>query len=443
MTQTHFRSPLTLAVRASLVGLVATSAGTFAQEVSIATQPAAGAQRYTIETKLDLATERTILRDGEELGGGAGGRGGFGGPSAQKATSRIVFDEGMQDGVTVRTYRGAAATVTAANRDGEDEATEIEGGYIDETLFILEDDRGMVITRGEIDGEELPRFAAMGMPQRTSLVGITPEGSMKVGDEFAFPAQFLSALEGLNHPVRPEMEGFPGGPGGFGGRGRNPEGGDDAAPRRPRGGDQGDGDQGDGGDGAGAGGRRPRGGADAEGGRPQRGGGDAAGARNAFRRMRGVPGNEVWQLIANTHLKGDVRGKLVAVENGIAKIEITAERSGEGSAEELGLQTMGGMFGGRGGRGGRGGQGAGGQGGGGFGGAEVESNAEVSVKLTGELWVDTKSHTVTRLALQGSTSSSIYTSMEMRESVIESDQASESEFAFTVEVAAAPGDGDK
>src|SRR5690606_13754795 len=165
----------------------------------------------------------------------AGGRGGFGGAGGETSSSqRVVFDEGREDGSTWRVYRTATAKVTSPGRDGEPVEREVEGGMIGERLYLVEDDRGLVVMRGAPDGEELPPFAARDLPARTDFAGILPDGPVTVGEDCELPPEFARALGSLVHPVRPAMTpgarrggdpeaGAPGrGQGGQAGRGGGP-----------------------------------------------------------------------------------------------------------------------------------------------------------------------------------------------------------------------------
>lgn len=362
--------------------------------------------RYTIESK--SATEREVLVDGavpEGRGRGMGGRG------PTKSESTVVFDEGQDGSSTWRVYRKAAAKVETQGRDGEPRTNEIEGGMIGERLHIVEDDRGVVIRRGDADGDELPRMLAMGVTPRTAFAGITPSEPVTVGEEFEMPATFVASLRSLMHPVRPAIDPERAGRGGE---------------RPPRGGDAGEGEgRGERGRGQGGRGQAGRGqggsGGDAAGGeRGQRGARDAAGR---FGGMRGMMGSvdTTLPLVASSSLKGKIVGKVVEVQDGIAKVELRGTREGDGAIPEI--------SGGRG-RRGRGGRGAGGN--------PAEGSAKLD--LTGTLWVDVGSHSLVKLVLEGT--SKTEQTMTARNDMEITTKANGT-FRYAVAAEAAPADGDK
>jgi hypothetical protein len=429
-------------IRFSLIPVVALSAVLPAQDkVDISIKNPKQPVRYTIESRSSNQSEREVLVDGEPMGGGRGGFGGAGAGGATKRETRLVFDEGQGDGGTWRVYHTATAKSEMPGRDGEPATNEVEGGLVGMRLRIVEDDRGTVVEADGEEAEELSPMATRGVPAATSFAGITPAGGVEIGAEFELPAAFFTALQGIDHPIRPAMD-----PNAFGGRGARPQGGN-----RPQGGGDaagggGAGGGGAGGDGAGRGGRgqrgqRPQGG---EGGdtqgteRPQRGQRAAGGfgGRGGMAGMMGMlGGDQNLTLIANDKLEGKVLGKIVEVKDGVAKIEFQGVRAVEGDIAELGMSMLGGGRGGRGGFGGRGGQG-GGQGGG-FG---VEGEGSMNVELAGAIWVNVDQHALVKLVVEGKSTTWTEARMGGGDREIEMSGSSEGEFRYAVETGAAETD---
>jgi hypothetical protein len=426
-------------IRFSLLPVVALTAALPAQDkVDISIQKPSKAVRYTIETRSSNQSEREVLVDGEPMGGGRGGFGG-GANGTTKRETRLIFDEGQADGGTWRVYRTATTKSEMPGRDGEPATNEIEGGLVGTRLRIVEDDRGTVIEADGDGAEELSPMATRGVPAATSFAGITPAGGVEIGTEFELPAAFFTALQGIDHPVRPAMDPSAFG-GAFGGRGgRNPAGDGGDAGGRGAGGDAGGrggrGQRGQGGAGGDAGGaERPQRGQRAAGGGA--GGPGGAGGRGGMAGMMGMlGGDQNLTLIANDKLEGKVLGKVVEVKDGVAKIEFQGVRAVEGDIAELGMSMLGGGRGGRGGFGGRGGQG-GGQGGG-FG---VEGEGSMKVELAGAIWVDVDQHALVKLVVEGKSTTWTEARMGGGDREIEMSGSSEGEFRYAVETGAADSD---
>lgn len=386
--------------RLTLLSVGLLSAAAFAQDkVDIRIQDPAKPTRYTIESSAKSTSDREMLVDGEPAGGGRGG--GFGGGGETTTNQTVVFDEGKDDGATWRVYRKADAKVERPDRNGEMQTNEIEGGMLGERLYLIEDDRGPVVLRGAKDGEELPQMLARGLPRGTSFAGILPKEAVAVGEEFELPAGFVAAMAGLIHPVRPQMD-----PEAFRGRGGGQQGG------------RGQGGRGQGGQQGGEQGGR------GQGGRGQ--GGRAAGGQRAFGGFgaRGVPTAESFTLLSNDKLQGKLMAKVVGIDGGIARIQFSGVREAEGNPADLG------MFGGFGGRGGRGGRGGGGQ--------APEGDASAKLKLGGEIWVNTESHELVKLVVEGSSNTSSHIVMSRGDREMEMNNKSDGTFRVAVKAEPAP-----
>jgi hypothetical protein len=395
------------------VGLL--SAAALGQDkIDLTIQPAAKAVRYTIESRSSSTSEREVLVDGEPMEG-RGGFGGGGGGGATARESKVVFDEGREGGTTWRIYRHATAKMAMPGRDGEPVENEVEGGMLNERLSIVEDDRGVVVTREGDEGGELPPMMSRGIPTRTEFAGITPKDGVAVGAEFDLPAAFLAMFSSIDHPVRPAFD-----PEAFAGRG--------GGQRPPRG------------EGAGEGGgqRPPRGegAGEGEGQRPPRGqGGQAgqAGARFGGAGMMGMFGGDpTLRLLTNDKLNGKVVGKLVEVKDGIARIQIQGTREAEGTLEEIGMAALGGAAGGRGGRGGRGG------------GQAPAAGGDGSVKLTlaGEIWVDVAQHALVKIVVEGKSHTTTQARMDRNEREIEMNATTDATFRYAVTAETSPEAGE-
>ncbi len=418
-------------IRFSLIPVVVLTAALPAQDkIDVSIQKPSKPVRYTIESRSSNQSEREVLVDGEPMGGGRGGFGGAGANGTTKRETRLIFDEGQGDGGVWRVYRTATAKSEMPGRDGEPATNEVEGGLVGMRLRIVEDDRGTVVEADGDEAEELSPMATRGVPAATSFAGITPTGGVEIGAEFELPAAFFTALQGIDHPIRPAMDPNAFG-GAFGGRGARPQGGDTGGE----------------GDAAGRGGRgqrgqRPQGGTEGGGTeRPQRGqrgagGAGGPGGRGGMAGMMGMfGGDQNLTLIGNDKLEGKILGKVVEVKDGVAKIEFQGVRAVEGDIAELGMSMLGGGRGGRGGFGGRGGQG-GGQGGG-FG---VEGEGSMKVELAGAIWVDVDQHALVKLVVEGKSTTWTEARMGGGDREIEMNGSSEGEFRYAVETGAAEGD---
>jgi hypothetical protein len=385
-----------------IVGLVSTAA-IAAQDDSGKTTASKPVQ-FTIESKSEIKTDRKITVDGEEFDGAGfgGGRGGFGGGGSgtTKTSIKLVFSEGTEDGSTWRDYQVAEASTTRPGSDGDQDYT-VKSALSGKKVFVLSDDRGVVLREGSTKGSELPANLANGIPTRVSLSGLSPEGGLLVGKQFDVSKTFRDALKTVIHPIRPDAA-TGRGEGGGGARGRG------------QGGGQGD-------EGAqGRGGRQGRG---------------AGGEGRGFGGPRGVEDAALGTL-TNDKLDGKVSGKVVEIiqQDGLelAVVEIQGSLSGKGTPTALGL---GGAFGGRG-AGGR----AGGGGGGRAGGGEDTGKASAQVAFTGRMLVDQASNSVRELKIEGtlkSDSESVRTmGRDGEEREIET--KSNSEGTFSLQVAAKP-----
>ncbi|MBK8978043.1 MAG: hypothetical protein IPM29_19225 [Planctomycetes bacterium] len=379
----------------TLVTNLALVAAATAQGVPLVIKPADGTVRYTVDTRDHTVAETSITVDGQPFEG-RGGR--MAGPRETDASSHVVFDEQAADGVVQRTYVEGRASMTMPGRDGEPMEQEVESGLVGTPLFIVEDDRGVVVLQGSADGEELPRFAAMGMPPRVSFAGITPDKSIDVGGQFELPAAFLQSFAMINHPVRPAME-----PGARGPGGRQPPG-EGQPPERGQG-------------------------------APQRGqfGGRVGGG------MGRMGGGADFAMLAAPGLSGAITGELYANEGGIAKIRIKGVRQGEGDFAELGLtpqprRPAGGEDPSAGGDNPRG------PGRGGFGGMAPQTG-KVAVELAGELWIDTRTHQLVKLVVEGN--ATMASSRSMDRGGQQMDMATETHRTFRVAVEAGPAPAPK
>lgn len=335
-----------------------------AQEANLTVQPQKDPVHVGITSTISNKAETEILMNGEPMdfgggrgGGGRGGRGGgmFGGPRESTTTQTVEFENG--DGW--RKYHTVEALVESTGRDGELVENEIAGALAGKKVELQQDEEGnLILVEGEGDeAQELNRMMSRGI-HMLDFASLLPGKTVEVGGTFEV-GNFGAALQGLMHPVVPEM------PEGFGGRG----------PGAGQGG--GRGGRGRGGD---------------QGGRGQGGGGRRGAFGGGMRGMRGAS-NPLDSILAAEGLEWKGMGKLVSVEGGIAAIEIEATVSGEGSAEELGLPA--GFMGRMGGRGGRGGGRGGEQGGGG------ENNAVVALTWKGTLHFDVDAGMIKSLALEG------------------------------------------
>jgi len=326
--------------------------------------------RVEIKSSVKSKTERRTLMNGEERS--FGGRGGAArGPQESSSEQKVVFDLG--DGW--RKYHELTAKVERMGRDGEPVESEIKGSLAGKKVYLEADEEGqLVLVEGEgDDAQELPRNLSRGI-ESIDFTGLMPDEAVAVGDEFEIDGKGLrAALKGLMHPVSEARE--------RGGRGQD------------------------------------------GGGRGQRGG------RGGFmgRMGRGAP-NPADDVLSAEKLDWKVKGRLTAVENGVAVVEVSGRASGKGEPEDLGMQTLAERFGG--GRGGRGG------GRGGFGG-NAERKVDIAFEIDGEIHVNVETHQLVGMNIAGKLRNASETKMEMerRGDTMDIETTSNEEATIKVEVA--------
>lgn len=273
--------------------------------------------RVTIKAEFNVNQTRRTLMDGEEFTGRGGRGGGRGGGGIGEAT--ITQTIVFDRGPESAGWRQYVTLESATSQGGQDR--QVVGALAGQRVFFR--DGALYQGEGE-DAEPVAANLSRGVPGRVALAGLVKSGEIAVGDEFDISETFLPVLRGLLHPVAAQG-----------------------------------GQQGGGGRGGGRGGRGGRG-------RGRGGRGDAA--------------STISQVLASSQLNCEATGKLVSLEDGIATVELSAQLTGEGTAEELG---MGG--GGRGGRGGGGGS----------------SVGTASISLTGTATVNVEAHQLETLELSG------------------------------------------
>ncbi|MEM7203311.1 MAG: hypothetical protein AAF628_23815, partial [Planctomycetota bacterium] len=188
---------VTLGIRSALVGALSLSP-VFAQEVELRiAQPADQVLRFTIESQLESETERQMLIDGEERGGGRGGPRG-----ASELRQKIEFEQGPAD-ANWRKYHTLEATSLRMGRDGEPVERATTGALEGKTIRVTQGDDGATLAvegDGE-DGQALPAAMTRNLPTRVDLSRLLPAQTVTVGAEFALDDGFRAALGGLVHPI--------------------------------------------------------------------------------------------------------------------------------------------------------------------------------------------------------------------------------------------------
>ncbi len=316
----------------------------------------------------------------------------------------MEFDEHSAGDATIeRTYR----TMTASTTGPDGEPVKVDGEAVGKTLRIRGGDEASV----EVDGQALPARMAQGVPGAVSFAGMFPDKPVEVGSEFPVGGALHSVFAMAEHP--------------FGGL--RPRGQDNAAGRRGRGAPPEDGAQPPAPPKQGEPpqpGQPPQ-----QGDRPQRGqrgqrGGQFGGAMRAAMAAR----DPAFMELSRLKLQPDATAKVVEVgEDGVAKIAFHGTIAGEGTPEDLGL----GFGGGR--RGGRGGRGA----------QQPDENApqasaKIDVTFDGTALVDTHSHRLQKLVVEGKMSSSTTRTMNRRGESMQVDMKNDGPFSITITASPAP-----